>query len=110
MKDIGKIIESRLQAKNMTQTQLGEKLGLNQRTISQYVRGNSMPSLETLSNICNLLDINISYILETNEYNNTDLLLENKDEIQLINHFRTMNSHDKLTLLSLAKILNDNKN
>lgn len=105
MKDIGKVIESKMQIKEMTQSELGKKLGLNQRTISQYVRGNTMPSLETLSKICEILEIDPSYILEIKEYDNSDLFLSDKQEISLIHHFRNVSSHDKMTILALAEIL-----
>lgn len=109
MKDIGKVIESRLQILNMTQSELASQLNLNQRSISNYVCGKSFPSLETLVDICNILKIDLSYILETKEYSNTDFLLADKNEISLINHFRNVNEHDKETLLALAKILSKQK-
>lgn len=102
MKNLGNIIESRLQIMNMTQSQLGDQLGLNQRTISQYVRGKSMPSLETLAKMCNILDIDIAYILETEKNTNNDLILQGKDELALINCFRQLSERDQRTIISLA--------
>lgn len=107
MKDIGKVIESKLQIKEMTQTQLGDLLGLNQRTISQYVHGKAQPSLQTFAKICNILEIDPNYILETKEFNNDDFLLEDKKEISLINYFKNSTLNDRETLLALAKILSE---
>lgn len=105
MKDIGRIIESQLQILNMTQTELGNMIGLNQRTISQYIHGHSQPSLETLSKICNILKIDISYILEIPKYDNEDIYISNKNEAMLIKNFRKLNEHDKQTILALSKVL-----
>lgn len=108
MKNIGKIIESQLQILNMTQTELGNMIGLNQRTISQYIHGHSQPSLETLSKICNILKIDISYILEIPKYDNANIYINNKDEANLIKNFRKLDNHDKQIILSLLKVLTKN--
>ena len=47
----------------MTQIAIAEKLNIRQQTIQQYVSGRAMPSLETLANLCKLLDVDANYIL-----------------------------------------------
>ena len=47
----------------MTQKAIAEKLNIRQQTIQQYVSGRAMPSLETLANLCKLLDVDANYIL-----------------------------------------------
>lgn len=105
MKNIGKIIESQLQILNMTQTELGNMIGLNQRTISQYIHGHSQPSLETLSKICNILKIDISYVLEIPKYDNDDIHISNKNEATLIKNYRKLDEHDQQTILAISKVL-----
>ncbi len=46
-----------------SQTELAKRLGVRQQTISHYVKGNILPSLDTLANLCIILDISSDYIL-----------------------------------------------
>lgn len=46
-----------------TQTKLAEKLKVSPSTISHYLRGDKMPALDTLANLCLILDVSPSYIL-----------------------------------------------
>ncbi len=47
----------------MTQTAIAKNLGVSQQTISHYVKGNKLPALDTLANLCKLLDVEPAYIL-----------------------------------------------
>ena len=47
----------------MTQTELATRLGIKQPTIGQYLSGRAMPALDTLANLCNVLDLDANYIL-----------------------------------------------
>lgn len=47
----------------LTQTQLAKLLGIGQQTISEYIRGKSMPALDTLANLCKVLDLDANEIL-----------------------------------------------
>lgn len=47
----------------MTQTAIANNLGVSQQTISHYVKGNKLPALDTLANLCKLLDVEPAYIL-----------------------------------------------
>lgn len=108
MRNIGRIIESKLQENNMTQSELGELVGLNQRTISQYVRGNSQPSLETLSKICQLLKIDIYYILELKSYDNSNMVITDKNEIEVLNCYRSLSEEQRKVFDSFIYVLNKN--
>lgn len=63
---LGQIRERLVEAiKNsgMTQTEIAEKLGIRQPTVGQYLSGRAMPALDTLANLCSLLDLDANYIL-----------------------------------------------
>lgn len=47
----------------MSQSEIAKKLGLCHQAISAYITGRSMPALDTLANLCKLLDIDTNYIL-----------------------------------------------
>ena len=59
---------SEIKSSGMSQHELATKLRISQPTVSQYLSGKVMPSLETFANLCKILDVDPSYILGiTNE-------------------------------------------
>ncbi len=57
-----RIAES-IKQSNMTQTAIANALNIKQQTIACYLAGKAMPALDTLSNLCKLLDLDANYIL-----------------------------------------------
>ena len=45
MKTVGQIIKEKRKAKNLTQTELGEQIGVHQRTISAWECGEFFPNV-----------------------------------------------------------------
>lgn len=62
-----KIIEAVKQS-GCTQAELSRRLGVCQQTVSHYVRGNKMPALDTLANLCAILDVDANDILCVGQY------------------------------------------
>lgn len=56
-------IADAIKQSGMTQTEIGKKLGVSQQSISHYVKGDKLPALDTLANLCVLLDVDPSDIL-----------------------------------------------
>ena len=57
-----------LKHSNLTQTELAEKVGVKQSQISCYLHGTKLPSLDTFANICAVLDIDPTEILDIDKY------------------------------------------
>ncbi len=47
----------------MSQTEMAKKLNITQSTIAHYLKGDILPALDTLANLCKLLDVDANYIL-----------------------------------------------
>lgn len=47
----------------MSQTAIAKALNIKQQTIACYLAGKAMPALDTLANLCKLLDLDTNYIL-----------------------------------------------
>lgn len=47
----------------MTQTAIANALNIKQPTVGQYLSGRALPALDTLANLCKLLDVDANYIL-----------------------------------------------
>lgn len=52
----------------MTQTMIAEKLNIKQQTVSKYLYGIAMPSLDTFANICVVLDLDANEILNIKKF------------------------------------------
>ena len=57
-----KLIEA-IKQSGLSQTEIGRKLSIKQQTVSQYICGRTMPSLDTFANLCVILDVDPSDIL-----------------------------------------------
>lgn len=71
---IGSRIKQARLAKNYTQEDLAEKLDISVAFLSRVERGNSHINLKRLNQICNLLDVTESYMLEGTSNNSKDYL------------------------------------
>lgn len=62
-KKIGRFIAQARKEKSLTQTELGELLGVTNKTVSRWETGNYMPDLSLLQSLCNELNISINEFL-----------------------------------------------
>ena len=60
---IQKRLAEAIKQSGMTQTAIANKLNISQSTIAHYLKGDIMPAIDTLANLCKLLDIDANYIL-----------------------------------------------
>ena len=59
----GKFIAALRKEKDLTQEQLGEKLGVTNKTISRWENGNYMPDIEMLSLLSKEFDVSINELI-----------------------------------------------
>ena len=62
-KKIGIFLKELRNEKGMTQEQLGEKIGVSNKTISRWETGKYMPPVECLNMLCDIYNISINEIL-----------------------------------------------
>ena len=60
---IGKFIAKCRKQRKMTQAELGEKLGVTEKSISNWENGRNMPDLSLFKPLCNELNITINELL-----------------------------------------------
>ena len=63
MSTIGERIKKARELRNMTQSQLGEKLGVTGVTVMRYEKGQREPNIETIFNLAEKLNVSVSYLL-----------------------------------------------
>ena len=64
---IGNFISKKRKEKKLTQEQLAEKLGVTDRTISNWENGKNMPDLSLFKPLCDELDISINELMSGEE-------------------------------------------
>lgn len=57
---MGSFIAELRREKNWTQQQLGDKLGVTNKTVSRWENGNYMPDIGILEDLCSVLEISIN--------------------------------------------------
>ncbi|MBP3703622.1 MAG: helix-turn-helix transcriptional regulator [Lachnospiraceae bacterium] len=60
---IGKFIAEQRKAKKYTQRELADKLGISDKTVSKWERGNGFPEVSLLLPLCNELEITVNELL-----------------------------------------------
>ncbi len=76
MLKIGGILKAKMHEKDIRQKELADMMELDQRTISNYCNDINFPNLDTLSRLCNILEIDINDILEIHAKGNSDILIQ----------------------------------
>jgi len=69
---VGKFIAERRKAKNLTQEQLAEIVGVSSRSISRWENGKTMPDYALLSLLCDTLQITINEFYYGEKMQNED--------------------------------------
>ena len=85
---IGKFIQEKRKEKNLTQSDIAEKLGVSNRAVSKWENGINMPDLSLFKPLCEILDISINELMsaeDIDEERYRDELEENMVKLANIN-------------------------
>ena len=63
LKQIHKRLVESIKQSGYSQTLIAKQLNVSQQTISHYIKGDKMPALDTLANLCRVIDVSPAYIL-----------------------------------------------
>lgn len=81
----GNLVRYHLQLNEMTQEELGRRVGVTQRSISTYIQAKQQPSLGIIDRICKELKIDVNEVFGVTGV--TDGMLT-KNELKLIEKYR----------------------
>ena len=102
---IGKFIFTCRKNKNLTQAELATKLGVTEKSISNWENGRNMPDLSLFKPLCDELDITINDLLSGEKIDNKDY--KNKSEENIINTLEYTNQkvNNKSNIISYLLII-----
>ena len=69
MKKIGAFLAELRKEKNLTQDELGEQIGVTNKTVSRWENGNYLPPVEMLQILSKFYDVSINEILNGERIN-----------------------------------------
>ena len=82
--EIGRFIAEKRRAKNLTQEQLAELLGVSNKTISKWETGKSMPDYSIVELLCKELNISISELLAGKEKESEGTPIYTEEQVALL--------------------------
>ena len=95
---IGKFIAEERKKKGCTQRELADKLGISDKTISKWERGNGFPEISLLLPLCNELDITVNELLSGERLLEVDY--KKKAEENMVNLVKEAQESTKKIILS----------
>ena len=95
---IGKFIAEERKRKGYTQMQLSEKLGISNKTVSKWERGNGFPEMSLLLPLCNELDITVNELLSGERVSEEDY--RKKAEENMVKLVKEAQENKKKMILS----------
>ncbi len=109
---ISERIFSLISERGMTQKEFSEQTGISQSTISDWKRKKTNPSADKILKICEVLKVTPYELLaESNidlEDNTGSLFAMNKEEVLILENFRTLKSRQKERLMGYLTALQEN--
>jgi len=95
---IGKFIAEERKRKNYTQRELADILGISDKTISKWERGNGFPEVSLLLPLCNELEITVNELLSGERLREVDY--KKKAEENMVNLVKEAQESKKKIILS----------
>lgn len=93
------------EARRLSQTTLGQFASCGQEKISFYETGKSKPQYQTLVRLANALQVSTDYLLGRTDEMEPQISLEDvleKDEVELIQKYRSLSKEKKIKLSGIA--------
>ena len=82
--DIGCFIAEKRRARNLTQEQLAELLGVSNKTVSKWETGKSMPDYSIVELLCKELNITISELIAAKEKESESTPVYTEEQVALL--------------------------
>jgi len=99
--NIGKFIAQKRREKNLTQEQLGEKLGVSHKSVSKWETGKCMPDYSVIEPLCQELSISISELLDGEENERGNIrLYDDKQMLNMVERVQRLEKQNQ-TLLGI---------
>ena len=110
MKNIGEILKNSREDLDMTQVEVMNITGINNKTLSGYENGVSEPDLETFATLLNLYNLSADEVLDIKKSKDKININLSPAEYKLVTHFRMLSEDQRRDLSVMLKALADKDN
>ncbi len=83
--DFGMILREERKRKKLTQTELGEKLGLSKTAISKYENGTAMPPVDIMRSLAKILNVSMDYLCGTEQREKISVFNLTAHQVEVVN-------------------------
>ena len=90
------------ESKNLSQSELATKIGINQSQVSRYLKG-VLPDLKTVVKICDFFECSIDYIVGLNEMQTYKNMKKGFNSQDFYNKYEKLLNQNNTTHYQLAK-------
>ncbi len=101
---IGKFITLKRKEKNLTQEQLAEQLNISNKTVSKWETGKCMPDYSVIKNLCEVLEITISELMDGEEEKESIRSYDEEQTLELLRRVQEL-ERQKNTLYGMLLIV-----
>ena len=101
---IGKFITLKRKEKNLTQEQLAEQLNISNKTVSKWETGKCMPDYSVIKNLCEVLEITISELMDGEEEKEIIRSYDEEQTLELLRRVQEL-ERQKNTLYGMLLIV-----
>lgn len=101
---IGKFIALKRKEKNLTQEQLAEQLNISNKTVSKWETGKCMPDYSVIKNLCEVLEITISELMDGEEEKEIIRSYDEEQTLELLRRVQEL-ERQKNTLYGMLLIV-----
>lgn len=103
--NLGEKLRSIRKSNDMNQNEFASRIGVSQGTLSDIERGVCLPSCETLIAIRGRFNCDLNWLLRETDFHSLELeSFLTKDELKLIENFRTLSIKERNELLEISEI------
>lgn len=100
---IGRFIQERRKEKNITQQELAEKLGVTDRSVSNWENGKNMPDVSLYKELCDELDISVNELISGEKLN--DEQHRKKADENVVRSIKKINKEKKIKIMLITLVI-----
>lgn len=93
------------QERGWTQEELGRKVKVKKAAISKYENGSISPSIEMIRELSRIFGVSTDYLLDTEQNNRSDVYHLNKEQLNLLQNYESLNPDGQNLLNTLITSL-----
>lgn len=101
----GTFIARKRRELNLTQAQLAERLGISSKSVSKWERGKCMPDYGIVNELCDVLGITVSELLDGEENERENLRMYDNDQmVEMLARIQRLESQ-RITIIAIALVV-----